>query len=107
LPGLFVEVLIQGKTLPKAVAIPRDAVHDGNQLWLVEDNILRIKTLDIVRADKEFAYVVTGIEDKANVIISSLDVAVDGMKIRTESALTASDEQDKPDEFNPSSAEEN
>jgi RND family efflux transporter MFP subunit len=107
LPGLFVEVLIQGKTLRNAVAIPRDAVHDGNRLWLIEDNILRIKTLDIVRADKDFAYVVTGIEDKANVIISSLDVAVDGMKIRTEAVLTAGNEQDKPDEYNPSSAEEN
>ncbi len=107
LPGLFVEVLIHGKTLRNTVAIPRDAVREGNQLWLVKDNLLHIQSLDVVRADKDFAYVVTGIEDKANIVTSSMDVAVDGMKIRTEAVLTASDEQNKPDDFNPSSPEEN
>ena len=107
LPGLFVDVLIQGKTLHNAVAIPRDAVREGNQLWLVQDNLLRVQSLDIVRADKDFAYVVTGIEDKANIVTSSLDVAVDGMKVRTEAVLTTSNEQDKPDDFNPVSPEGN
>ncbi len=107
LPGLFVEVLIHGKTLHNAVAIPRDAVREGNRLWLVKDNLLRIQPLDVVRADKDFAYVVTGIEDKTDIVTSSLDVAVDGMKIRTEAVLTASDEQNKPDDIDPSSPEEN
>jgi multidrug efflux pump subunit AcrA (membrane-fusion protein) len=107
LPGLFVEVLIHGKTLHNAVAIPRDAVREGNRLWLVKDDLLRIQPLDVVRADKDFAYVVTGIEDKTDIVTSSLDVAVDGMKIRTEAVLTASDEQNKPDDIDPSSPEEN
>ena len=107
LPGLFVEVLIHGKTLHNAVAIPRDAVREGNRLWLVKDNLLRIQPLDVVRADKDFAYVVTGIEDKTDIVTSSLDVAIDGMKIRTEAVLTASDEKYKPDDFNTSSPEEN
>ena len=106
LPGLFVEVLIHGKTLRNAVAIPRDAMREGNHLWLVEDNILRIRSLDVVRADKDFAYVVTGVDDKANVVTSSLDVAIDGMKVRTEAVLTMSDEQVKQDNVNPASPEE-
>lgn len=107
LPGLFVEVLIHGKTLHNAVAIPRDAMREGNKLWLVEDNLLRVQSLDIVRADKDFAYVVTGIPDMAYVVTSSLDVAVDGMKVRTEAVLTMSDEQDKPEDFNPVTPEGN
>jgi RND family efflux transporter MFP subunit len=107
LPGLFVDVLIQGKTLHNAVAIPRDAMREGNKVWLVKDNLLRIQSLDVVRSDKDFTYVVTGIEDKANIVTSSLDVAVDGMKIRTEAVLTTSDEQMKRDNFDPVSPEEN
>ena len=106
LPGLFVEVLIHGKTLRDAVAIPRDAVREGNQLWLVKDNLLRIQSLDIVRADKDFAYVVTGVEDRVDIVTSSLDAAVDGMKIRTEAVLTTSDEQMKHGNIDPVSPEE-
>jgi len=106
LPGLFAEVLIQGKTLEDTVAIPRDAIREGNRVWLVKDNLLCIQSLEIVRADKDFAYVVTGVDDKANVVTSSLDVAIDGMKVRTEAVLTMSDEQVKQDNVNPVSPEE-
>ena len=68
-----------------------------NKIWLVNDNRLHIQLLEIVRADKDFAYVVSGIPDKANVVISSLDVATDGMKVRTEFDVTADSEQEKQD----------
>ena len=106
LPGLFAEVLIQGKTLDDAVAIPRDAIREGNRIWLVNDNLLRIQSLEVVRADKDFAYVVIGVPDKTNIVTSSLDVAIDGMKVRTEAVLTMSDEQIKRDNVNPASPEE-
>ncbi|MBN2183033.1 MAG: efflux RND transporter periplasmic adaptor subunit [Sedimentisphaerales bacterium] len=106
LPGLFVEVSIHGKTLNNVAAIPRDAMREGNKVWLVEDNVLRIQFVDVIRADKDFAYIASGIDDKANVVTSSMDVAVDGMKIRTEAVLTMDDEQMKQDSSNPFSPEE-
>jgi RND family efflux transporter MFP subunit len=84
LPGIFAEVSIQGKTLHNAIAIPRDAIRQGNEVWVVNGDHLNIKTLQIVRSDKDFAYVASGIDDQVNVIISSLDVAIDGMRVRTE-----------------------
>ncbi len=84
LPGIFAEVSIQGKTLHSAIAIPRDAIRQGNKVWVVNDNHLNIKTLQIVRSDKDYAYIASGIDDQVNVIISSLDVAIDGMEVRTE-----------------------
>jgi hypothetical protein len=97
LPGVFADVLIQGKTLYNAVALPRDSIREGNNIWLVNDNRLHIQPLEIVRADKDFAYVVSGIPDKASVVISSLDVATDGMKVRTELDVTGDSEQEKQD----------
>ena len=84
LPGVFTEVLIQGNTLSNAVAVPRDAIREGNQMWIVNSNKLSIQPLKIVRADKNFAYVVSKDLDKAKVVISSLDAAINGMEVRTE-----------------------
>jgi len=93
LPGVFAEVLIQGKTLLNAVAVPRDAIREGNKVWLVNDNRLYIQSLDIVRADKDFAYVVSGVRDEANIAISSLDAVIEGMKVRTKADITINSEQ--------------
>ena len=88
LPGIFAKVLIQGKTLSNAVSIPRDAIRQGNQMWIVNGNRLRVRPLKIVRADKNFAYVASDDLDQAKVVISSLDAAIDGMKVRTEADTT-------------------
>jgi hypothetical protein len=66
------------------VAIPRDAIRQGNKIWLVNDGLLHIRSPQIVRADKDFAYVVSGIEDKALLVLSALDVPIAGMKVRTQ-----------------------
>jgi RND family efflux transporter MFP subunit len=92
LPGIFAEVLIQGNTLSNAVAVPRDAIREGNQMWIVNGNRLGVRPLKIVRADKNFAYVVSDDLDQAKVVISSLDAAIDGMKVRTEADITTSGE---------------
>jgi len=84
MPGTFVEVLIQGKVLKNAVAVPRDAIRSRNQVWLVNENTLHVKSLDIVRFEKEFAYVTSGLPDQAVIVVSSLDTVVDGMRVRTQ-----------------------
>jgi len=85
LPGLFVEVHIDGNTIKDAIAIPRDAIHQSDDVitaWIVNDNSLHIKQLDIIRADKNFAYIKEGLNDGDMIITSSLDIAIDGMKVR-------------------------
>jgi RND family efflux transporter MFP subunit len=85
LPGMFVDVSIRGKILERAVAVPRDILHNGNEAWVVEDNHLYVRPLTIVRMDQGFAYATSGLDDGANVVVSALDIAVDGMAVRTQS----------------------
>jgi multidrug efflux system membrane fusion protein len=85
LPGVFAEIMIQGRKLRNAVAVPRDAIREGNKIWLVNDNRLHIRTLKIARTDKDFAYITADLEDGSQIITSSLDVVVDGMQVRTHS----------------------
>jgi RND family efflux transporter MFP subunit len=98
LPGVFAKVLIQGKTLGNAVAVPRDAIRQGNQVWLVNDDCLHMQSLNIVRSDKDFAYVVSGVVDESIIIVSSLDAVVDGMKVRTRADRPTEDKQKTQDD---------
>jgi RND family efflux transporter MFP subunit len=84
-PGMFVDVSIRGKILERAIAVPRDALHNGNEVWVVEDSHLRIRPLDIVRTDQGYAYATSGLEDGANIVLSALDTVTDGMAVRTQS----------------------
>lgn len=107
LPGVFVRVLIQGNTLRNAVAVPRDAIREGNQMWVVNGNHLAIEPLKIVRVDKNYAYVVSDVPDEVNVVISSLNAVVDGMEVRTEADIATQSEQAKQDSDKPNKPEEN
>jgi multidrug efflux system membrane fusion protein len=88
LPGVFAEVLIQGKMLENALAVPRDAIHEGNKVWIVKNDLLHIKSLDIVRADRDFAYAKASVDQNATIVISSLDAVMEGMKVRTQPERT-------------------
>jgi RND family efflux transporter MFP subunit len=101
LPGMFVEVLIEGKVLKNGVAVPRDAVHGNNEVWVVEDGRIRIKTLDIIRTDKDMAYAASGLDDGAQIAVSALDVVTDGMKVRTISEIENQTDDPRPDTNRP------
>ena len=93
LPGIFALVLIEGKVLKNAMAVPRDAIHDSNKVWIVKDGSLHIEALDIVRADKDFAYAMARVDQNATIVTSSLDTVVEGMKVRTQLEQTAAAKQ--------------
>jgi len=86
IPGMFVEVAIKGNVLKDAALIPRDAVREGNNVWIVNGNQLHIQSLKIERTDKDFAYVTDGIKNGDLIVTSSLDVVIDGMKVRAQEA---------------------
>jgi RND family efflux transporter MFP subunit len=84
LPGMFAKVTIIGKTLTGAIAVPRETLHNGDEVWVVNNEKLRVIKLDIVRTDKDFVYVRQGLVDGELIVISSLDAVVDGMDVRIE-----------------------
>jgi len=82
LPGMFVEVAIEGNVLKNAIAVPRDAMHNNNEVWVAKDGQLDVQLLDIVRADRDFAYADSGLDDGDMIIVSSLDTIIEEMKVR-------------------------
>ncbi len=92
LPGSFVDVEIAGRTLDGVYRIPRHAVHDGTEVWVVEGDRLHIRTVEVARSDRTHALVSAGLEAGSTVVVSSLDAVTDGMAVRpAEDAGTAPD----------------
>ncbi|MEM1203478.1 MAG: efflux RND transporter periplasmic adaptor subunit [Acidobacteriota bacterium] len=81
LPGTFVDVAIEGRTLDRVVAIPRFALREGDAVWVVEGETLRIRPVDVVRRDREQAFL-AGLGGGDELVTSPLDAVTDGMKIR-------------------------
>ena len=82
LPGTYVEVEIEGKLVKDVLSIPRNAVYNRDEIRVVNNDQLHIKKINIFRSDKNFAYTKDQISDANKIITSSIDVVVDGMKVR-------------------------
>ena len=92
---------LQGKVLKNGVAVPRAAVHNNNEIWVVENNRLRMKPFDIVRTDRDFAYATSGLDDGAMIAVSALDAATDRMRVRTQAKTENQMDDSQPDSNRP------
>jgi RND family efflux transporter MFP subunit len=82
LPGSFVDVRIEGRTLHEVVAVPRHAIHEGGRVWVFDDGTLGVREIEIVREDRQQTVISAGLDDGDLVIVSALDAVTDGMTIR-------------------------
>jgi RND family efflux transporter MFP subunit len=83
LPGTFVDVRIFGRTLNDVVSVPRHAIRDGRSVWVLEDGSLRVREVEVLRADRQQTLISSGLEEGDLVIVSSLDAVTDGMTVRS------------------------
>jgi RND family efflux transporter MFP subunit len=91
--GMFVSVEIAGKTLESAFRLPRKALRPGDIIHvLTEDDELKIAEVDVVKKDVESVVIVEGLNDGDRIILTPLQQAVDGMKLKVESEATLESE---------------
>lgn len=83
LDGMFVEVRLQGHSLPGMVQIPRAALREGGTVWTIDaENRLRTKSVDVARTDGDIALVASGLVEGDDVVVSQLDVVSEGMNVQ-------------------------
>ena len=81
LPGAYVSVELEGKTISGVFAIPRVAVRDGDRVWVVGgDNGLVRRTVSVRWAGKSELFV-TGLEPGDRVVTSPIALPIEGMKV--------------------------
>lgn len=82
--GEYVRVSIEGQQLENVYRIPRTALHNNSDIWLVEDNnTLKIHPVQTRWRDEEHVLVQNGLQPGDRLIISNLSAPSDGMQIQT------------------------
>jgi multidrug efflux pump subunit AcrA (membrane-fusion protein) len=82
MPGMFVTVEIVGKRVDDLYLLPREAVHEDNSVYVVDDGKVHIKSVKIFRRVDNELYVKEGIEEGDQIITRFPGVATEGMKVR-------------------------
>ncbi len=82
LPGMFVRAKITGAKLSDVVSVPRSAVRGRDQITVLNaDDELEFRTLKIRRSSAEHVFVTGGISAGERVILTKLELPVEGMKL--------------------------
>ena len=83
--GEYVRVLIEGASLPDVYRIPRFALRNDNQVWILDkEEKLAIRPVETLWRDEEYVFVRDGLQPDDLLITSALAAPVDGMQLRTE-----------------------
>ena len=83
LPGMFVEVRMLGEELADVIAVPRGALRDNDTVWIADsENRLHIRTVDIIRRERDEILVQAGLQAGEQVILTGLTGAAEGMLLR-------------------------
>jgi RND family efflux transporter MFP subunit len=82
--GTFVGALVEGATIDDIIRVPREALRGNSQLMFIDDeNRLRIRQVEVLRADAEYAYLSGGAEAGERIILTTIESPVNGMRLRT------------------------
>ena len=87
--GEYVRVEIEGAPLHDVYRIPRFALRNDNQVWLLnKEEKLAIRPVETLWRDEEFVFVRDGLRPDDLLVISALAAPVDGMQLRTDETET-------------------
>jgi len=87
--GLFVRAEISGRRVNGVIALPRTAVRrlpralEDQVLVVDEQDRLRLRSVTVLRMEGDQALIIGGLTAGERIVVSSLDVVVDGMAVRT------------------------
>jgi hypothetical protein len=88
--GAFMETSIQAKEISDVIRLNRDYVRKNETVWVMEEGKLRIRDVEIVLTDAEYAYISSGLNEDDQVVTTNLTTVVDGAPLRLEASDTTS-----------------
>ena len=81
-PGMFVRVELVGRQYDKVFEFPRNAIRPDDNVYVINDNVLHIRPVTILRMVGNKVYIEQGIEAGDSIVVSPLEAVTDGMKVR-------------------------
>jgi len=81
--GLFVEADIEGRAIDRAFVVPRDALREGDLVYVVDsEGRIRFRDVEVLRTERENVIVGAGLEPGEQICITPLEAAINGMRVR-------------------------
>ena len=94
--GTFVAASIDGSKVASIIRVPRSALRGNDQLMFIDtENRLRIRSVDVLRADADYAYLRSGAMVGDRISTTALGSPINGMKVRTRDDPANSSEDDE------------
>ena len=83
--GTFVAASIAGSNAVDVIPVPRGALRGADQVLVVnDDNKIEIRTVDVLRADANYAYLRSGVSAGERITTTAIEAPTNGMSVRTE-----------------------
>lgn len=83
LVGQFVDVQIDGVAPARYFAVPRAALRTDNEIWAVRGSAVTIVPVQVLQRIDDVVYVTGGLEDGQMVVVGGIQIATEGMEVRT------------------------
>lgn len=80
--GTFVRVILHGEPLRDVAVIPAAALRDGATVWIMNDQHLKIRPVEVVRRARDEVVIGGGLNPGDRVVLTNLGGAAEGMKLR-------------------------
>ncbi|MGI9272036.1 MAG: efflux RND transporter periplasmic adaptor subunit [Woeseiaceae bacterium] len=91
--GTFVSAQISGSNAIDVIRVPRSALRGSDQLLFIDnEDKIEIRSVDILRSDAQFAYLVGGASAGERITTTAIEAPTNGMSVRTESSRVESNE---------------
>ena len=89
LVGSYVRIEIGGITLEDVFSVKRDYLHDGENIWLMNnDDQMEVRPVEVLFRDKDIVYLSNGIQDGDRIVTTDISAPVDGMLLRLDHETT-------------------
>lgn len=97
--GLFVDAAVEGRRLENAVIIPREALRNGEEVFVVNENdALDIRRPRVIHSNPENAILAGGVKDGEQVVVSPIQTPTQGLRLEPLPVEGADDPDQKQEE---------
>jgi len=86
--GSVLQVSIEGKPLEDVIRLDRDYLRKNDTVWVMQEGLLHIASVEVVFKDQDFVYIREGLADGAQVVTTGLSAVVEGAPLRTTETVT-------------------
>lgn len=86
--GAVVRVEIEAKPIEDVVRLERAYLRQGDSVWVMDGNALRVRQAEVVFSDSSYAYLGSGVNEGDKIITTDLATVVDGLPVRESNSPT-------------------